>query len=72
MSTDIIVRKHESGALEVLVGERTTGTMTWGEVIEQITSLTYPRDAPSCGRYPMKTPEEWRERWGGIAEAGDR
>jgi len=62
MSVDIVVRLHDDGKLEVMVGDRTMGLATWGEVIEQVTALTHPLIHPKREPYPMLTPQEWERR----------
>lgn len=60
--TDIVVRRHDDGGLEVLLGERTMGRATWGEVLEQVTALTHPLIDRKREQYPMQTPQEWERR----------
>lgn len=60
--TDVVVRLHDTGQLEVIVGDRTMGTASWGEVLEQVTALTHPLINPKREQYPMQTPQEWVER----------
>lgn len=60
--TDIIVRRHDDGHLEVVVGDRTMQRATFGEVLEQVTALTHPMINPKREQYPMRTEQEWAAR----------
>lgn len=64
---DVATIMFGSGGVEVidLATGRTTGQLTWGEIMEQVACL-FPISTPSGAaqpfvRYPMKTLEEWRQ-----------
>ena len=55
----ITVRQDDKGGYEVLEGERTSGQLCFGEMLEQVTRLLPP---PERRPYEMRTEPEWAER----------
>ena len=58
---EIVIKIREDGHLSIWEGNRTTGQLTWGEVVEHVASVTHPN--LQHGVYPLFTEEEWEQRW---------
>lgn len=65
----ILIQIDEEGRIEVRENGRTTGQLSWDEMIGQIAEMVHPRIGPA-GRYPMMTDEQWEARW--ISKFGAR
>lgn len=57
---EIRVTRDDHGCFEVWDGDRTTGPLCMGEMIETVFKLLVP-ETPGP-RYPMKTEAEWAAR----------
>lgn len=57
---EITLRMEEPGAYEVIVDDATTGTLSWGELVDQVASLTHPDIRRP--RFDMLTRAEWNAR----------
>jgi hypothetical protein len=56
----IEVFRTDDGHFNVYVGDECSDMLTWGEMIEQITSLTHPDIQGARARYLMQTETEWQ------------
>ncbi len=58
-----ITKDDKTGEIEVWMNGRTTGTLRFGEMLEQVIRLLSPLPGP-FGGYEMKTPRQWEmSRW---------
>lgn len=55
----IEIEVSDDGGLEVRVGDKTSGPLTVGEMLEQVLGLS----GRQIKTYPMLTAEEWERRW---------
>lgn len=60
MAREILIKIDDKGHPDVWVGDRHTGTLTWGELLEQVGELTHPQLGKE--RFAMHTDDEWAAR----------
>jgi hypothetical protein len=57
----ILIQIDDEGRIEVREDGRTTGQLSWDEMLGQIAEMSNPRIG--SGRYPMLTEVQWQQKY---------